>query len=60
MITNLILVIWRNYQINTVNTTYHHSINKKPINVNFSTLTKNIETNSRALRFKFNVRVRIT
>ena len=38
----------------------YYSINKKPINADYSTLTQNIETNSKALKFKVNNKVRIT
>ena len=40
--------------------TYHHSINKKPINADYSALTKNVETNLKAPKFKVNDRVKIT
>ena len=40
--------------------TYHHSILKKPINVNYSALTEKIETNHIAPKFKVNDRVRVT
>ena len=40
--------------------TYHHSILKKPINVNYSALTEKIETNHIASKFKVNDRVRFT
>ena len=33
---------------------YHHSINKKPINVDYSALTEKIEKNSRAPKLKGN------
>ena len=39
---------------------YHHSINKKPINADYSALTENTETNLKAPKFKVNDRVRIT
>ena len=39
---------------------YHHSINKKPINADYSALTKKLETNLKASKFKVNNRVRIT
>ena len=42
------------------NNTYHHSINKKPINADCSALTENIESNLKASKFKLNDRVRIT
>ena len=32
------------------NNTYHHSINKKPINADFSSLTEKTETNPKALK----------
>ena len=34
--------------------TYHHSINKKPINSDYSALTEKIETNYIAPKFKVN------
>ena len=40
--------------------TYHHSINKKPINPDYSVLTEKIETNPKAFKFKVNDSVRIT
>ena len=40
--------------------TYHHSINKKTINADHSTLTEKIETNLIAPKFKVNDRVSIT
>ena len=40
--------------------TYHHSINKKPINTDYFALTEKIETNLKAPRFKVSVRVRVT
>ena len=42
------------------NKTYHHSVNKKPINADYSTLAEKIETNSKTPKFKVNDRVRIT
>ena len=42
------------------NNTYNYCINKKPLNADFSALTKNIETNPKASKFKVNYRVRIT
>ena len=38
----------------------YHSINKKPINDNYSDMTEKIETTSKARKFKINDRVRIT
>ena len=46
--------------VDQYNNIYHHSINKKPINVDYSTLTQNIEANSKAPRFKVYDRIRIT
>ena len=40
--------------------THHYSINKKPINTDYSTPTGNIESNPKAPKFKGNDRVRIT
>ena len=40
--------------------TYHHSINKGPINADYSALTEKIETNPKVRKLKFNGRVRIT
>ena len=40
--------------------TYHHSINKKPINADYSALTEKIEMNHKAPTLKVNDRVRIT
>ena len=42
------------------NNTYHYSINKKPINADYSGLTENTETNRKAPKLKVNDRVRIT
>ena len=42
------------------NNTYHHFINKKPINAEYSALTEKIETHPKAPKFKVNDRVRIT
>ena len=41
------------------NNTYHHSINKKPINADYSASTEKIERNPKARKFKNNDRVRI-
>ena len=46
--------------VDQYNNTYYHSINKKPINGDFSALNVKIETNPKALKFKVNVKVRIT
>ena len=39
---------------------YHHFINKKPINVDYSALTQKIEANSKVPKFKVYDRIRIT
>ena len=57
MITNLTLVNWILDEYNNI---YHHSIDKKPINADYSSLTKKIETNHKASKLKVNNRVRIT
>ena len=49
-----------NKLVDQYNNTYHHSINKKPINADYSALTEKIETNPKAPKFKVNDRVRIT
>ena len=46
--------------VDQYNNTYHHSINKKPINDDYSASTENIESNLKAPKFKVNDRVRIT
>ena len=40
--------------------TYHRSINKKPINADYSALTEKIETNPKAPKFQVNDIVRVT
>ena len=49
-----------NKLIDQYNNTYHYSINKRPINPDYSALTEKIETNSKAPKFKVNDRVRTT
>ena len=49
-----------NKLVDQKNNTYHHSINKKTINAEFSALTEKIESNPKAPKFKVNNRVRIT
>ena len=46
--------------VDRYNNAYHHSIDKKPINVDYSALTKKIETNLKASKFKVNNRGKIT
>ena len=45
--------------VDQYNNTYH-SIDKKPIDANYSALTENIDTNSKVLKFNVNGTVRIT
>ena len=49
-----------NNLVDQCNNTYHHSINKKPINVDCSALTEKIETNPKSPKYKVNYRVRVT
>ena len=48
-----------NKLVDQYNNTYHHCINKKPINSDYSASAENIETNPKAPKFKVNNRVRI-
>ena len=45
--------------VDQYNNTYHHSINKKPINADYSALIEKIETSSKAPQFNINDGVRI-
>ena len=49
-----------NKLVDQYNNTYYHSITEKPINADYSALTKNIEINSKASKFNVNDRVGIT
>ena len=49
-----------NKLVDQYSNTYHHSINEKAINADYSALTEKIETNHKAPKFKVNDRVRIT
>ena len=42
------------------NNTYHHSINEKPVNADYSTLTENMRQILKVLKLNVNDRVRIT
>ena len=46
--------------VDQCNNTYHHSIDKRPINVDYFTLNEKFETNPTASKFKVNDRVRTT
>ena len=48
-----------NQQLHTIYT-YNHSVNKKPINADYSPFIEKIGTNPKAPKFKVNDRVRIT
>ena len=48
-----------NKLVDKYNNTYHHPVNKKSINADYSGFTERIETNSKAREFKVNDRVRI-
>ena len=49
-----------NKSVDPYNNTYHNSVNKKPINADYSVWTEKIETNSQAPKFKVNDGVKIT
>ena len=49
-----------NKLVDQYNNTHHHSINKKPINADYSALNEKIETNPEAPKFKVKDRVTIT
>ena len=49
-----------NKLVDQYNNTYHHSINKKPINADYSASTENIETNPKSPKSKVNDKVRST
>ena len=53
-------LLYLNKLVDQYSKTYHHSINKKPIHVDYSDLIEKIETNNKALKFKVNDRVIIT
>ena len=46
-----------NKSVYEYNNTYHHSINRKPINAYYSALTEDIESDPKAPKFKVNDRV---
>ena len=46
--------------VDQYNNTYYDSINKKPINADYSAFTEKIETSPKAPNLKVNDRVRIT
>ena len=46
--------------VDEYNNTYHHSIDKKPINNDYYASAENIESNTKAPKFKENNRVRFT
>ena len=53
-------LIYLNKLVDHYNNIHHYSINKKPINPDYSALTEKIETSLKAPKFQVNERVRIT
>ena len=53
-------LLYLNKLVDQYNNTYHHHINKKAINADYSLSTENIELNPEAPKFKVNNRVRLT
>ena len=53
-------LLYLNKLVDQYNNTYHHSINKKPTNADYSSFIEKIETNPKAPKFKVNGIVRIT
>ena len=53
-------LLYLNKLVDRYNKTYHHSINKKPINAVYSTLTEKIEINLKTAKFKVKDRPIIT
>ena len=49
---------YMNKLVHQYNNSYHHFINKKSINTDYSASTENIESNPKAPKFKVNDRVR--
>ena len=43
-----------NKLVDQYDNTYHHSVNKKPINADYSASTENTESNPKAAKFKLN------
>ena len=54
-----LLIPYLNKLVDQYNNTYHHSINKKPINADNSASTENVDSNPKAPQFKVNDSVRI-
>ena len=46
-----------NKLVDQYNNTYHHSIDKRIANADYSALTKNIDTNPKAPKFEVNDRI---
>ena len=53
-------LIYLHKSVDQYNNTFHHSINKKPMDTGYSVLTEKIKTNFKARKFKINDRVKIT
>ena len=49
-----------NKLVDEYDSNYRHSVGKKPVDADYSALTKEIETNAKAPQFKFGDRVRNT
>ena len=49
-----------NKLVDLYNSTYDHSIGKKPLNIHYSALIEKIDSNLKTPKFKVNDRVRIT
>ena len=49
-----------NKWVDEYNNSYHHSVDKKPTNVNYSALSENIKSNPKAPKLELNDTVRIT
>ena len=49
-----------NKLVDQYNNAYYHSVDKKPINIDYPALTEKIKTNLKVPKFKINDRIRIT
>ena len=52
-------LLYLNILVDQYHNTYHHSINEKPTNADYSVLTEKIESYSKAPKFKVNDRVEL-
>ena len=53
---NKFYLSYLNKLVDQYNNTYHHYINKKPINADYSALTEKIETNLKLNEIKLNLK----